>query len=347
MKSWLPVCLFLLLPTNLARGETFEPIWEFTAQLEGTVVSLDLTTRYVSCGMAARIDRIGTDSSETIWEASDGIGLDTIDAQVACQCEPVGSSHGTGRKTCPNQDCTKDEQCACSRLCAQTVDDCPAAGTTSYELHDLDGNLVQTVALAVPETLIGCAAIVVESEPEVPAAESSGCTATSAAGTGAIWLLLLLVSVLARVRRHGAILALSLAVALAFGCGSKEKVEAEASTPSTLALEPVEANLEGTPWEDVLRAQTELLEHFEVASDPVATMRLLKRWRQENLEPFKASCKAALEHYAEDSIHRMEYLVKTGRAWSVVDSRVRKLSEEWGPAEKHEVGILLSEFVCR
>jgi uncharacterized protein (TIGR03382 family) len=347
MKSWLPICCFLFLPITIAHAETYEPIWDFSAELEGSVVKLDLTTRYVSCGMAARIDRVGPDSRETIWEATGGIGLDTVDAQIGCQCEPVGSSHGTGRKSCPNQACTKDEQCACSKLCAQILDDCPPAGTSSYELMDLDGNLVQTVALAIPETLSGCATMVVESEPEAPPTESGGCSATGKAGTGTLWLLLLLAAALVRPPRGRAALLVSLAAILALGCGDDKKVDAESNAPSKIALEPVDSNLEGTPWEEVLRAQTELLEHFEVAGDPVATMRLLKRWRQDNLETFKVNCKAALEHYAKDSMHRMDHLVKAGRAWSVVDSRVRKISKEWGPAEQHDVGILLGEFECR
>ncbi len=348
MKSWLPVFFILLLPLNTANAETFEPIWDFTATLTGSEVALDLTTRYVSCGMAARIERVAGEEREIIWEAVDGIGLDTLDAQVACQCEPVGSSYGTGRKSCPEQECTKDEQCACSRDCAQTVDYCPPVGTSSYELFDLDGNFVKSVALQVAESLPGCVAMVVEPEPEV-SDESGGCSVSTGAEAGAPWLLLIALVLLMQVRRHRTILpAFVLLVALSAGCGSKEEVKAEGATPgSGIALEPVETNLEGTPWEGVLRAQTELLEYFEVANDPAATLRQLKQWKQKNLESFRADCRAALEHYAADSIHRMDYLVKAGRAWSVVNSRVRQISEDWGVAEKRDVGILLGEFECR
>lgn len=348
MKSWLPVLCLLLLPWHSARGETFAPIWDLTASVAEDTVVLDLTTRYVSCGMAARIERVAGSDRETIWEAQGGIGLDTLDAQVNCQCEPVGSSHGTGRKTCPDEDCTKDEQCACSKLCAQTTDACPPPGKITYELFDLDGNLVQSASLQLPESLPGCNAEVVESEPDVPSESSGGCTATTPAASWPLGVCFLLLVLATRRRRLLPFMVVVCAAGVALpGCGRKEKAEAEAATPgSKVVLEPVDTVLEGTPWEQVLNTQTDLLEHFETSDDAVTTMRRLKSWRQEHLDAFNADCKAALEHYAADSMHRMDYLVKAGRAWSVAETRIRQISKEWGPSERHEVGILLAEFEC-
>ena len=348
MKSWLPALCLLLLPWHAASAEPFAPSWNFSAAVVGQTVVLDLTTRYVSCGMAARVERVEGTSRVTIWEALDGIGLDTVDAQVDCQCEPVGSSHGTGLKSCPEEDCTKDEQCACSKLCAQTVDNCPPPGALSYELFDLDGSLVQTVSLQLAESLPGCAAAVVESEPDAPEESSGGCSATSGTSSWAVWLGLLALMLLARPRRHlSLLLVLCVTSTLSLGCGRKDKAEAEAAAPgSNIVLEPVETVLEGTPWEQVLAAQTDLLEHFETSDDAVTTMRRLKSWRLDHLESFKADCKAALEHYAADSMHRMDYLVKAGRAWSVATTRIRQISDQWGPSEKHEAEILLGEFEC-
>lgn len=354
MKPWLPALLLMLIPCNMAHAEPYSPTWEFTASVAGDSVSLELTTRYVSCGLAGRIDRVVATERVTVWEATGEFGLETVERQVDCHCEPVGSSHGTGRKTCPEEDCTKDEQCTCSRTCAQTLDPCPTPGTLEYELFNLDGILVQTTSLQVPELLPGCAAPVVVEKEEVPVApateaEAGGCSAAGGAGIAGLWLLLAALIILALpLPRRLPLLLVAIGGLVAIGCGSKEEVSAEAATPGLSApLEPVDTNLEGTPWEQVLAAQTELLEHFETAGEPAATMWQVKQWRRDRLNGFKTDCQAALDHYAADSIHRMDFLVKTGRAWSVVQSRIRNISKDWGPAEKHDVGILLTEFECR
>ncbi len=138
MKAVHLVSLCLLLLSAPARSETFAPTWDFTAEPVGDSVLLHLTNRYVACGMGARIDRVSAGVRVTVFAAQDGIGLDTADQYVDCQCEPLGSSHGTGQKSCPEESCTKDEQCACSRECSTNTDKCPEPGDWVYELNHLE-----------------------------------------------------------------------------------------------------------------------------------------------------------------------------------------------------------------
>jgi hypothetical protein len=349
MKAARLVCLCLLLFSSTAHGETFEAEWDFSAEVVGDSVLLHLTNRYVACGMGARIDRVSGAQRETVFVAQDGLGLETVDPYVDCLCEPLGSSHGTGQKSCPNQDCTKDQQCACSRECSTTKDTCPEPGDWVYELYDLDENLVATAAMTLPALLPGCtAAPVASTDPEAPdQGESGGC---SAATGGNSWLLLLvLLALLWPLKgrtRSGVVMVACLCVPLA--CSRAPAPEPKAApVAAPKPLQASDTNFEQTPWEPVVATQTELLDFFETAQDPESALRAVTHWRRDRLSAFKEECGAALAWYAADSVHRMDYLVKAGRVWSVVKQRVTQISADWGPAEKHDVGIWLEDFECR
>jgi hypothetical protein len=345
------LALLLALPAPGA-AEVYAPVWDLQASLSGDTVTLSLTTRYVACGMAGRVDRVEGATRTVVWEAQEGIGLDTVDPYADCQCEALGTSHGTGMKSCPAQDCTKDEQCACSKVCAGVEDLCPGAGTVRYELFDLEGTLVQSADVEVPALPAGCAAAVADEGPAEPAGDSGGCTAMAGPSGGAVVGLLAaaLLLLLAAGRRGRTVVLLVLALCLAAtpGCRRKkgERPKEEAKKEAA-PMEPVDAILEGTPWEQVVAAQTELLDFFETTTVPEETLRKVKHWKRERLPEFKEQCKAALAHYAEDSVHRMDFYVKAGRAWSVVKQRISDITREWTSVEKHDVAIALEELECR
>ncbi len=176
---------------------------------------------------------------------------------------------------------------------------------------------------------------------------AGGCTAT---GGGNSWvLMLIMLGLLVRLRGPSLPPLLVLACLCApLSCSSDKRPEPKASP--AVAQKPLQAtdtNFEETPWEPVVATQTELLDFFETATDPESALRAVTHWRRDRLPPFKDECQAALDWYAADSVHRMDYLVKAGRVWSVVKLRVAQISADWGPAEKHDVEIWLEDFECR
>ena len=358
-RPMLLITLLLLSPSVALAAEPYEAVWDFKAQIEGSTVRLSLTTRYVACGMGATVVRIGPDGKETtVWQAEEeGLGLDTVDMYLDCACEPVGSSHGTGLKSCPESQCTKDEQCACSKLCQDVEDACPPAGTNVYRIIDLNGAEAATLELQVPADLPGCPA-----SPEEPAKEETveensggGCAAGPAPGTTGALLFIVLLLVLSAAGSHRTprrfLFPLAAMVALSTGCAGdpveEAKKNAKDKTVDDRVLQPVEGSIEGTPWEKVVGVQTELLDFFETGSDADSILKKIKRWKRNRLPEFGDQCKAALAYYAKDPDLRMSQFARAGQAWSVVKNRIGTMSREWGPAEKHDVGILLNEFSCR
>jgi len=340
-----------------ARASALEEQWWLEADIVEDSVVLEVTVRYAGCGRVAGINRVGEDGHPAaVWEAAEGVPLDTDDIFVDCMCEPIVGGFGTGQKSCPNQQCNKDQLCACSRACHPILDKCPLPGTYDYEVVDSDGVTKAVLEVVVSSLLPGCKLPEAEPRPkeEEPEEEQSdgGCAAAGAAGRSpagfAVPALLLFLLIAVRRFRFYPLALLILAVAVC-GCGKSEKDGGTAGGKGKedVVLQPIDADFEGTPWEQVVDAQSRLLDFFETGSSPASVISKTKRWRKRNLEPFKKSCAAALAHYAQEPEKRTVYIARAGRVWSVVKKRVGTLSEEWGPAEKREVGMLLTDFECR
>lgn len=339
------IFVLLLVPASLAHAE---PQWAMELDLTGTVPTVVITVRYGGCAKVNSVWRnSGSEASTVLFQASEGTILETADMEVDCACEPIGTVIGTGSKHCPQQQCAADQQCVCSKQCVPVEEDCIPAGAISWHAEDADGNQLvsHSQTLAAPT---GNCPMQVEDEDE--STEGGGCSARGTPGAAHGLLLVLLLLVLGLWGRKAPALWL-VAASLVFvpACSSKKDKpeDKEKDKPDVVNLEPIEVEIEGSPYEPVIEAQTELLESFETAGDPAETLRQLRRWKKGRIDSFEDECKAALAFYAVAPEKRLGYVSRAGQVWAVVQKRVKTITEKWTPGQKREVGILLNQFSCR
>jgi hypothetical protein len=346
------VLIALLCLGSPALAVEFGPQFDLTTSVQDNTVVLELTARYSVCGQVTTVDRIdGNGLRSPVWTGSDSIVLEPFDRFVDCTCEPVGSYHGTSSKNCPEAKCTKDEQCACSMHCQPIEDVCPPAGSLTYELLNSDSEVLVTDQINLSANLPGCTAPVDDTEVTEPdGTGNGGCQTSSPAGMS---LALLLGAIILlfwyRFRTAGLILVATIVCLSTPGCRNKKehKTAAKNTGKDVVALEPVESNLEGTPFEAVITRQTELLDYFETGTSTASVLSRTRDFRLNHANSFRDECNAALAWYAQDSQHRLNQMVKAGQVWAVVKSRVVELTAEYSDAEKRDVAILLNEFSCR
>ena len=169
---------------------------------------------------------------------------------------------------------------------------------------------------------------------------------------GGLLLLATLLVLLVLAGRARLLLPATLVCLCLAGCaGDRMEKEREKATKEKAedkkVLKPVDGTVEGTPWEKVVAVQAELLDFFETGKDADSILKEVKRWKRNRKQEFKELCRSALDHYARDPDMRMSQFARAGQAWSVARDRIGKLSKDWGPAQSHDVGILLNEFSCR
>ncbi|MBM4355217.1 MAG: hypothetical protein FJ109_15775 [Deltaproteobacteria bacterium] len=357
----------LFLAAALCPCPVHAAIWTASAAVVGSTVEVAVTVRLSGCAGIGRVERqVEGEDPFVVWQGDDTHAVDTAEPFDSCKCEPLGTAWGTGMKSCPEEQCGKDDQCVCTELCAPVVDSCPPPAHVIYAVFDRDGAPVAAADVSIPELLPGCEPprdpkpIFVE-EPD-DGGGGGGCSTASAPSSPLALLLALVVLAGLRGRqreRHGvdgsrspfrvrpfAILLTPLfCLCLAFGCARGKKEQKAAAAPQ--APQPVESSVEGTPFEAVVSTQTALLDLFENGTTPESVLWRADRFRKKRVEQFRKECQQALDFYAEDAGNRMLILARAGRAWTVVEQRVKTLSAEWRPAQKRQADVLLDLFECR
>lgn len=337
----------LMLSFEVSAGE---PEWILAVDLDDPVPAVTLTVRYGGCAKVNRVTREGSDGVlKTLFQASATVVLDTADSQIDCACEPLGSSMGTGAKHCPGEQCAADQQCVCSKKCLPIEDECVPAGSVTWSAEDSDGGHLAGHSQVLAAAAGNCP-FAVEDEEEAPS--SSGGCGHSARGSGQPLVLVLLAAALLFLAGRSSWLgpaALALCLVPAQACSDRQegKGRKKQELPEVRTLEAVQVEIEGSPYEPVIATQTELLEFFETSNDPVQTLRKLRKWKKQRLEPFERDCAAALAFFTQEPEKRLGYVSRAGQVWAVVQQRVKAVSKDWGAGEKREVGILLNQFSCR
>jgi hypothetical protein len=339
------IFVLLLAPAGLARAE---PQWGMELDLTGTVPTVVITVRYGGCAKVNSVWRdSGSAASIALFQASGTAILETADMEVDCACEPIGTVIGTGSKHCPEQQCAADQQCVCSKRCVPVEEDCIPAGAISWYAEDADGNQLVSYSQTLAAPTGNCP---MQVEEEDDSSEGGGCSARGAPGAAHGLFLVLLLLVLGLCGRKAPAVWLAVAIlVLAPACSSKKAKpeDKEKGRADVVHLEPMEVEIEGSPYEPVIEAQTELLEFFETAGDPADTVRQLRRWRKGELDLFEERCKEALAFYAAAPEKRLGYVSRAGQVWAVVKKRVNTITRKWTPGQQREVGILLNQFSCR
>ena len=332
--------------------------WTASAAVVGSSVEVSVAVRLSGCAGIGRIERQEEGAeSVVVWQGDDTHAVDTAEPFDACKCEPLGTAWGTGMKSCPEEQCGKDDQCVCTEVCVPVADECPPPGMLEYVVFDRDGNEVVSTKLTLPELLPGCT----EPEPPEPAvAEPSnegggGCRTVAGPMSPLALLVGLLVlglwRMLARYRGPAAgtmtvpVVLIAAIAAGMLGCARGKKDQKVAAAPQP--PQPVESSIEGTPFEAVVSIQTELLDLFETGTSADSVLWRADRFRKKKVEKFGTDCRQALDFYAQDAGNRMLILASAGRAWTVVEQRVKAISSEWSPAQRRQAEVLLDQFVCR
>ena len=340
-----------------------EEEWWLEAKIVEDAVVFDIQVRYSGCGRVKRIDRVGEDAQVTaVWDAGDTV-LEPADIYVDCQCEPISGSFGTGQKSCPDQQCTKDELCACSKQCLPLQDQCAPPGAQTYRLIDADEVQLASTEITVDSLLPGCTVpdkkpFIVEDQPATESGGGCRASGTGPAGPSVlVWLLLAVPLLLLRILHSGwlrsrrnlviAGCCVVLVLPATAGCGkSGSSTRARKKNPD-IVYEPMDVVIEGTPWEQLIATQTELLDFFETGGSPGSVLSKTRRWSKKNLAGFQAACRAVRADYAQEPQKRMMYLAKAGRVWNVVKKRISTISSEWDPADRRAVGLLVNDYECR
>jgi len=133
---------------------------------------------------------------------------------------------------------------------------------------------------------------------------------------------------------------------LAAGC-KRDKAETGAKQKDVVAPRPPVTEIEGSPWEPVINAQSSLMDLFAPEGDPGKILWNMQRFRKKRLDGFRKDCQAALRFYAEKPEERIEYITKAGQVWVTVEKHVNSVTKGWSPGDLREVKILLNQFQCR
>ena len=195
------LCTFL--PTFAANAA----IWTASAAVKGSSVEVAVTVRLSGCAGVGRVERqVDGEEPFVVWLGDDAHAVDTAEPFDSCKCEPLGTAWGTGMKSCPEEQCGKDDQCVCTELCVPVVDSCPPPGMLEYKVFDREGAEAVSTQLFVPDLLPGCKApenpgpVVAEPAP----GDGGGCqTASRPSSPLTVVLGALLLGVLRWGRRRG------------------------------------------------------------------------------------------------------------------------------------------------